>query len=170
MTSNFKLLIFIILSTSSIDSLADCSKEDHYCRQTNIGILEQQTKAMSDDGYSHLTLDKVEIYKSNTSYISFFYEDLGYIKSGKYYITKTVISTIPRTPCHHNEFQGFCSVSVVLDFSGDKPIISNEFISDSGQEDIDWVSWGKANSIIVFTDGSKFKYANGRVERVVDKK
>ena len=159
--------MFMILP---FESIADCSDEDHYCRRTNLGVLRHQTKAMSGDGYSHITLDDVEIYKSKSSYITFLYDDLGYMKNGKYFITKTVISSVPWTPCHHLEFRGHCIVNAVLDFSGDKLIISNDFISDTGQDNVDWVSWGKANSIIVFTDGSKFKYANGRVERVIDKK
>ncbi len=167
MIRKYKWLVFSMLP---FWCLAGCNKEDHYCRLTNLGVLKSTTKAMSSDGYSHLTLNNVGIYKSSAGYISLIYDDMGFMKNKKYYITKTIIETIPKIPCHHKEFKGFCIVSVVLDFSGDKLIISNEFISDTGQDNVDWVSWGKANSIIVFTDGSKFKYENGRVERVVNQK
>lgn len=161
------LIICLFLSFSANSS---CKSEVDVCYYTKFGNLEQQDLTISNEEYSHITLNGVEIYKTKTDYISFLYEDLGFMKNDKYYVTKTVISSIPKTLCQHNDFRGHCTVSVVLDFSEGKPIISNEFIPDSGQSNIDWVSWGKANSIIVFTDGSKFKYENGRVERIVDKK
>ncbi|MFC3188831.1 hypothetical protein ACFOJF_01545 [Pseudocitrobacter faecalis] len=80
-------------------------------------------------------------------------------------MTKTVITFTSLDSCAGKDYN-YCSVSLVLDFSGDKPVISNGFTPDSGNSVIDWVSWGKANSIIMFEDLSRFKYANGHVERV----
>ncbi|HBC2003419.1 TPA: hypothetical protein M5M69_005036 [Citrobacter freundii] len=100
--------------------------------------------------------------------MSFIDDDMVFFKNNKYFTTKTIITYTLNERCLDRiEYQGFCSISVVLDFSGDKPVISNGFIPDSGNSVIDWVSWGKANAIIVFEDESKFKYMNGRVERVV---
>jgi hypothetical protein len=93
---------------------------------------------------------------------------MGFFKNNKYFTTKTVITYTLNERCLDKlEYKGFCSISVVLDFSGDKPVISNSFIPDSGNSVIDWVSWEKANAIIVFEDESKFKYMNGLVERIV---
>lgn len=158
---------FFILLTFPTICIADCTRESSSCYPTRLGFLEQQSRAESSDDYSHLTLNGVEIYKTKTSYMVFTSDDDGFFKNKKYFTTKTIFSFIPDEPCRHKEYYGYCHVSVVLDFSGDKPVFSNEFISDSGNSVIDWVSWGKANAIIVFEDESKFKYMNGHVERVI---
>ncbi|EBL5546219.1 hypothetical protein [Salmonella enterica] len=158
---------FFILLTFPTICLADCIREANSCSSTRLGLLEQQSGAESSDGYSHLTLNGVEMYKTKTDLLAFNFDDDGVFKNKKYFTTKTIFTFIPAEPCRHKEYYGYCRVSVVLDFSGDKPVISNEFISDSGSSVIDWVSWGKANAIIVFEDGSKFKYMNGHVERVI---
>ncbi|EDV9995361.1 hypothetical protein QE85_004534 [Salmonella enterica subsp. enterica] len=157
----FMLLIFPTIC------FADCAREVTSCYLTKLGLLEQRSKEEARDGYSHLILNGVEIYKTKTPFMAFISDDEGVFKNKKYITTKTIFSFIPAEPCRHKEYYGYCRVSVVLDFSGDKPVISNEFISDSGSSVIDWVSWGKANTIIVFEDGSKFKYMNGHVERVI---
>ncbi|EDX3117334.1 hypothetical protein B6O77_004544 [Salmonella enterica subsp. enterica serovar Mississippi] len=160
----FMLLIFPAMC------IADCTREAGSCYPTRLGFLEQQSRAESSDGYSHLTLNGVEIYRAKTDLMTFIYEDEVIFKSKDYLTTKTIFSFIPDEPCRHKEYYGYCSVSAVLDFSGDKPVISNGFTPDSGNSVIDWVSWGKANAIIVFQDESKFKYEKGRVERVLSEK
>ena len=167
--SSFTNYIFTLLILPSM-CIADCNLTANVCYPTRPGFLEQQSRAESRDSYSHLTLNGVEIYKSKTNLMTFIYEDAGIFKDEKYLTTKTIFSFIPDEPCRHKEYYGYCSVSVVLDFSGDKPVISNGFTPDSGNSVIDWVSWGKANAIIVFQDESKFKYEKGRVERVSNAK
>ena len=157
----FALLVFPIICA------ADCTLKANSCYPTRLGFLEQQPRSESNDDYSHLTLNGVEIYKARTSLITFFYDDVGIFKNNKYLVTKTIFTYTSDDPCSIKDYPGYCSVSVFLDFSGDKPVISNGFISDSGNSFIDWVSWGKANAIIVFEDESKFKYMNGHVERVI---
>ncbi|EIZ4351318.1 hypothetical protein ABG138_004419 [Salmonella bongori] len=158
---------FFILLTFPTICLADCIREANSCYSTRLGLLERLSGAETSDGYSRLTLNGVEIYKKKADLITFTSDDDGFFKNKKYLTTKTIFSFTPDEPCRHKEYYGYCRVSVVLDFSGDKPIFSNEFISDSGSSVIDWISWGKANAIIVFEDGSKFKYMNGHVERVI---
>jgi len=147
-------------------SMADCSPTTTRCYHTKLGELKKITRAHSGDDYSYLTLNGVEIYKAKTDYMTFVYDDAGFFKNKKYLITKTIAEFTSNVPCTYKEYYGYCSESVVLDFSGDKPVISNAFIPDSGNSLIDWVSWGQKNAIIVFEDGSKFKYMNGHVERV----
>lgn len=165
-------LILSLLTLPAI-SIADCNPDSSFCYYTKFGILDQITKSTSGDGYSYLTLNGVNIYKAKTNYISFMDDDMinnhmGFFKNNKYFTTKTVITYTLNERCLDKlEYKGFCSISVVLDFSGDKPVISNNFIPDSGNSVIDWVSWGKENAIIVFEDESKFKYMNGLVERIV---
>ncbi|EGS1131662.1 hypothetical protein CFSAN000509_004124 [Salmonella bongori CFSAN000509] len=149
-------------------SMADCNNDSSFCYHTKFGTLNQITRSKSGDDYSYLTLNGVNIYKAKTDYMSFIDDDMGFFKNNKYFTTKTVITYTLNERCLDKiEYQGFCSISIVLDFSGDKPIISNGFIPDAGNSVIDWVSWGKANAIIVFEDGSRFKYMNGHVERVI---
>ncbi|EPS4688474.1 TPA: hypothetical protein LC381_004826 [Salmonella enterica subsp. enterica serovar Wyldegreen] len=160
-------IFFALLITPTV-SMADCNTDSSFCYHTKLGILDQITRSKSGDDYSYLTLNGVNIYKAKTDYMSFIDDDMGFFKNNKYFTTKTVITYTLNERCLDKiEYQGFCSISVVLDFSGDKPIISNGFIPNSGNSVIDWVSWGKANAIIVFEDGSKFKYMNGHVERVI---
>ncbi|EBB0697996.1 hypothetical protein CHL39_23005, partial [Salmonella enterica] len=122
----FMLLIFPTIC------FADCAREVTSCYLTKLGLLEQRSKEEARDGYSHLTLNGVEIYKTKTPFMAFISDDEGVFKNKKYITTKTIFSFIPAEPCRHKEYYGYCRVSVVLDFSGDKPVISNEFISDSG--------------------------------------
>ena len=160
MTKYFAPILSLLIFSST--SMADCNSNLSYCYHTKFG-----------DGYSYLTLNGANIYKAKTDYMSFMDDDMldddmGFFKNNKYFTTKTVITYTLNERCLDRiDYQGFCSISVVLDFSGDKPVISNGFTPDSGNSVIDWVSWGKANAIIVFEDESKFKYMNGRVERVV---
>src|SRR5690606_474612 len=121
--------------------IADCNREADSCYPTRLGFLEQQSKAESGDDYSHLTLDGVEIYKAKTPYFSFLFDDAGVLKDNKYLVTKTIFSFISNETCKQREYVGYCRVSLVLDFSGDKPVISNGFTPDSGNSVIDWVSW-----------------------------
>ncbi|ECH6937048.1 TPA: hypothetical protein P5L69_004486, partial [Salmonella enterica subsp. enterica serovar Concord] len=122
----FMLLIFPTIC------FADCAREVTSCYLTKLGLLEQRSKEEARDGYSHLALNGVEIYKTKTPFMAFISDDEGVFKNKKYITTKTIFSFIPAEPCRHKEYYGYCRVSVVLDFSGDKPVISNEFISDSG--------------------------------------
>ena len=159
------IFTFIIFPATSI---ASCNLAADSSYPTRLGCLEQQSETESNDGYAHLTLNGVEIYKAKTDLMTFIYDDYGVFNNKKYLVTKTIFTFTSFEPCIDRKYAGFCSVSVVLDFSGDKPVISNGFTPDSGNSVIDWVSWGKANAIIVFQDESKFKYEKGRVERVLN--
>ena len=150
--------------------MANCTLQANTRYPTRLGFLEQQSGTESDDGYAHLTLNGVEIYKAKTDLMTFIYDDYGVFDNKQYVVTKTIFTFTSFDPCSDREYAGFCSVSVVLDFSGDKPVISNGFTPDSGNSVIDWVSWGKANAIIVFQDESKFKYEKGHVEHVLSGK
>jgi hypothetical protein len=94
-------------------------------------------------------LNGVEIYKAKASYINFIDDDVGFFKKNKYIMTKTVITYTSDEPCN-GKYYDYCSISLVLDFSGDSPVISNGFTPDSDNSVIDWVSWGKGNAIIFF--------------------
>ncbi|CAD5351273.1 TPA: hypothetical protein MNC29_003666 [Citrobacter freundii] len=171
MTKYFAPILSLLIFSST--SMADCNSNSLFCYYTKFGILDQITRSTSGDDYSYLTLNGVNIYKAKTDYMSFMDDDMldddmVFFKNNKYFTTKTVITYTLNERCLDRiDYQGFCSISVVLDFSGDKPVISNGFTPDSGNSVIDWVSWGKANAIIVFEDESKFKYMNGHVERIV---
>jgi len=149
--------------------MAGCGSNSSFCYYTKLGVLDQITRHASNSDYSYLTLNGVKIYNAKTDYMSFDSQS-GYFKNKKHIITKAVITFTLNEPCTYREYYGHCSVSVVLDFSGDKPVISNGFTPDSGNSVIDWVSWGKANAIIVFQDESKFKYEKGHVEHVLSGK
>ena len=161
-----KVLLTLLLLPAI--SVADCEPVPPRCYHTKLGDLEQISRAHSGDDYSYLTLNGAEIYKAKTDYMTFFYDDAGFFKNKKYLVTKTIASYTLNEFCTNKEYYGgHCSQSIFLDLSGDKPVISNAFIPDSGNSLIDWVSWGQKNAIIVFEDGSKFKYMNGHVERVI---
>lgn len=164
MNIGFVILLFL-LATPAV-SMANCITES-FCHHTKFGVLDQITQATSGDGYSHLMLNGVEIYKAKASYINFIDDDVGFFKKNKYIMTKTVITYTSDEPCK-GKYYDYCSISLVLDFSGDSPVISNGFTPDSDNSVIDWVSWGKGNAIIFFEDLSKFKYSNGHVERVTN--
>lgn len=61
----FALLMFPVIC------IADCTLEANSCSPPLLGFLEQQSKAESNDDYSHLTPNGVEIYKARTSLITF---------------------------------------------------------------------------------------------------
>ncbi|WP_407732380.1 hypothetical protein ACJJVG_07330 [Pseudocitrobacter faecalis] len=161
---NIGFAILLILLTTPAISIANCITES-FCHSTKFGVLDQITQATSGDDYSRLMLNGVEFYKAKTSYINFIDNEAGFFKKNKYIMTKTVITYTSDEPCK-GKYYDYCSISLVLDFSGDIPIISNGFTPDSDNSVIDWVSWGEGNAIIVFEDLSKFKYSNGRVKRV----
>ncbi|HHW9082593.1 TPA: hypothetical protein ACU3A1_004695, partial [Salmonella enterica] len=106
----FMLLIFPTIC------FADCAREVTSCYLTKLGLLEQRSKEEARDGYSHLTLNGVEIYKTKTPFMAFISDDEGVFKNKKYITTKTIFSFIPAEPCRHKEYYGYCRVSVVLDF------------------------------------------------------
>ncbi|WP_237729584.1 hypothetical protein [Lelliottia amnigena] len=57
----------------------------------------------------------------------------------------------------------------IFDFSGKDIVISNEFYPrEVWNINLDWVSWGKKNSVIAFEDDSRFRYENGRVTMIDD--
>lgn len=158
-------LIFIILVTYSTSSIAECNPGSTTCEKTILGPLEQKDRVDAGDGYSHLFLNGREIYKAKTSYMVIDNGD-GIFKNKKYLITKATISYVSDNACYSNKVVAHCSMKVVLDLTSGKPVISNEFYADYGPSRITWVSWGKANSIIVIDDYLRFKYANGHVEQV----
>ncbi|EGY1704803.1 hypothetical protein ABG419_004521, partial [Salmonella enterica subsp. enterica] len=81
---------FFILLTFPTICLADCIREANSCSSTRLGLLEQQSGAESSDGYSHLTLNGVEIYKTKTDLLAFNFDDDGVFKNKKYFTTKTI--------------------------------------------------------------------------------
>lgn len=162
---NFITITLFAILTFPIFCEAGCKHEENSCLLTNLGLLELQ-QSTSGDEYSYLILNGREIFKTKTAYMVFNDDSMGYFKNKDYVTIKFIISYVSLEPCKNKEYYGYCNKSVVIDFSGNKPVLSNSFISDSGNSVIDWVSWGKKNAIILFEDGSKFKYENNHVERI----
>ncbi|MEW7311509.1 hypothetical protein AB1E22_02035 [Buttiauxella gaviniae] len=162
---SLSLLLFLVNPTMSF---ADCHPATSDCINTTLGPLEQRTRYHSDDGYSHLTLNGKEIYKAKDDYIVIDTENADYIvKEKKYLISKATISYVSDDPCYPDKPGSRCAMNVILDLTSGKPLISNWFSSGhAGGSQITWVSWGKANSIIVIDNELRFKYSNGHVERV----
>ena len=158
----------ILLFLYPIVGITDCIPNSLRCMNTALGLLEQKTKHDSGDEYSYLTLNGNEIYKAKTSYMVIDTGDSdGIFKGKEYLITKATISYISDDPCYADKPISHCDMNVILDLTSGNPVLSNEFFSDSGGGSrITWVSWGKANSIIVIDDELRFKYSNGHVERV----
>ncbi|ECY7447310.1 hypothetical protein ABG419_004520, partial [Salmonella enterica subsp. enterica] len=80
----FMLLIFPTIC------FADCAREVTSCYLTKLGLLEQRSKEEARDGYSHLILNGVEIYKTKTPFMAFISDDEGVFKNKKYITTKTI--------------------------------------------------------------------------------
>ena len=160
-----KVILFASLGFHGF-CVAGCKYEESSCYLTNLGLFEQKEKMISGDEYSHLMLNGKEIFKTKSAYMVLNDDNMGYFKNKQYVTIKLIISFVSFEPCLHNEYYGYCNKNIIADFSDKKPVFSNIFISDSGNSVINWVSWGKKNAIIVFEDGSRFKYENGRVERI----
>lgn len=150
-------------------SLAECNPIATLCKNTTLGLLNQVEMVNSGDESSHLLLNGKEIYKAKTSYMVVS-NDEGIFKNKKYLITKATISYVSENPCFPEKPASRCGINVVLDLTSRKPVISNNFFSENGESQITWVSWGKANSIIVIDDELRFKYANGHIERITKDK
>ncbi|BCG10459.1 hypothetical protein [Buttiauxella agrestis] len=150
-------------------SLAECNPIATLCKNTTLGLLNQVEMVNSGDESSHLLLNGKEIYKAKTSYMVVS-NDEGIFKNKKYLITKATISYVSKDPCFPEKPASRCGINMVLDLTSGKPVISNAFFSENGESQITWVSWGKANSIIVIDDELRFKYANGHVERITKDK
>ncbi len=147
--------------------IAACIPDSSQCMNTTLGLLEQKTNYDSGDGYSYLTLNCKEIYKEKADYMVVSMEHADYLLKGKeYLISRTTISYVSEDPCFPDKPGAPCSINVILDLTSGKPVLSNKFFSETIPSLIAWVSWGKANAIIVTDDGLKFKYSNGHVERV----
>lgn len=166
-TSINLLILFLIIPAIG---LADCPREDNSrCVNTILGPLIRIPRSHSGDGYSHLTINNQDIYKAKTSYFVMAEYDIIQ-KDKKYFVNKGVISYTSDDPCFPEKPASRCGINVVLDLTSGKPVISNTFFSENGESQITWVSWGKANSIIVIDDELRFKYANGHVERITKDK
>lgn len=165
---NKHLLIIFPFLFYPIIGIADCTSNSLRCMNTTLGLLKQKIRSESDDGYSHLTLNGKEIYKAKDDYIVIDTENADYIvKEKKYLISKATISYISDDPCYPDKPGSRCAMNVILDLTSGKPLISNWFSSGhAGGSQITWVSWGKANSIIVIDNELRFKYSNGHVEQV----
>ncbi|RJT17425.1 hypothetical protein [Buttiauxella izardii] len=164
------LPIMLFLFFYSGVSEANCTHRTLRCINTSLGLLEQKTLSESNDGYSHLSLNGKEIYKAKASYIVVGYDEDGIFKDKKYYLTKATVSYTSDDPCYPDKPGAHCGMNAILDLTSGRPIISNGFFSEFGESKITWVSWGKANSIIVIDDELRFKYSNGHVERVTNAK
>ena len=165
---NNKTLSTLLFLVIPIMSFADCRSATSDCDSTTLGIIELVSRVNSGDGYSHMTLNGKDIYKAKTSYMVLDTSNANYISQGKKrLITKATISYVSDDPCYADKPISHCDMNVILDLTSGNPVLSNEFFSDSGGGSrITWVSWGKANSIIVIDDELRFKYSNGHVERV----
>ncbi|MEW7311508.1 hypothetical protein AB1E22_02030 [Buttiauxella gaviniae] len=165
---NKKILSTLLFLALPAISFSDCRLANSDCEITTLGIIELTSKVNSGDGYSHITLNGKDIYKAKTSYMVLNTSNADYsLKEKKYLITKAIISYVSDAPCNPDKSTSYCSMNVILDLTSGKPVFSNEFFSESGGgSQITWVSWGKANSIIVIDNELRFKYSNGHIERV----
>ncbi|WP_330984738.1 MULTISPECIES: hypothetical protein [Enterobacterales] len=162
------LLVFFLLLAFTVKA-SECKKSSEECMNTILGPLDKITESEAKDGYSHLLLNGKEIYKANDDYIVIGNDD-GVFKNKKYLITKAIISYTSNDRCVPDTTGARCAMNVVLDLTSGKPVISNPFFSGWGDSTITWVSWGKANAIIVIDNNLRFKYANGHVEKVTKEK
>lgn len=167
--NKFSLIALPLFFLSTV-AYSECIKDSSRCVNTILGPLEQKTLSDSNDGYSHLSLNGKEIYKAKASYIVVGYDGDGIFKGKKYYLTKATLSYTSDDPCYPDKPGAHCGMNAILDLTSGRPIISNGFFSEFGESKITWVSWGKANSIIVIDDELRFKYSNGHVERVTNAK
>lgn len=165
---NKKILSMLLFLALPAISFSDCRLANSDCEITTLGIIELTSKVNSGDGYSHITLNGKDIYKAKTSYMVLNTSNADYsLKEKKYLISKATISYVSDDPCYPDKPGSRCAINVILDLTSGKPLISNWFSSGhAGGSQITWVSWGKANSIIVIDNELRFKYSNGNVERV----
>jgi len=170
-------ILLILISGISFFTMANSNLCDRYsfpCKKTPLGILLLESNNISG-GYSQITLNGVSIYKQKNadmlSYMDFFGDFELIERNEKYFVSKILISYSKKGACIADEGEVFnCNANMIIDLTGEKPIISNEFFSDTGDSYLSWVSWGKLNSVIVFEDDFKFKYSKGHVERVKNEK
>ncbi|WP_330986308.1 MULTISPECIES: hypothetical protein [Enterobacterales] len=165
---NILLGIFILIMAFTAKA-SECKVSPDDCKKTILGPLEQIIKVDAKDGFSHLLLNGQEIYKVSDDYIVIDNDD-GIFKNKMYLITKAIISYTTEEKCVPDTTGGHCAMNVVLDLTSGKPVISNPFFSGWSDSTITWVSWGKANAIIVIDNNLRFKYANGHVEKVTKEK
>ncbi len=138
----------IFLFTLYSAEATECKTTAIQCVNTILGPLDQTIEIESKDGYSHLTLNGKEIYKANAAYIVIGNDD-GIRKKNTYFITKATLSYTSKEKCIPDTTGGHCAMNLVLDLTSGKPVISNPFFSGWSDSTITWVSWGKANAIIV---------------------
>jgi len=169
---NFLLPTFLFLLTPFAMAENDhCNVDTSNCSKTPLGELILRPSYHLKSEYSHIILNDVSIYKAKTSYMTFYWDDELIKKNGKYLVTKAMISYSKDGACITDNDEIFnCEANILIDLTGDNPIISNEFYSETGDSYPSWISWGKLNSVIVFEDDSKFKYSKGHVERVKNEK
>lgn len=158
---------FILFLPVMVNAYEQCPKDlddPTSCEDTPLGMLLFVTSQDSRSDFSYIYLNKKEILKEKTAYISSPPVELDFDK--KYNTVKTIISYSRVDPLRSDD----SCTNRVMDFSGRDVIISNEFDSNIDCIDISWVSWGTKNSVITFKDGTKFKYENGHVTMIDDVK
>lgn len=157
------IIMFFILSISMFTYAYDtCDFDDYYCTNTTLGKMDKIKSSKSKDGYSHIFLNGKELFKAKTR----FFSDVpnGWTLDFNNKVSKTIVFFDRDEPIKTEDGQYKRRAYVLLDFSSNSgAVISKEFFPGTDFADIKWVSWGKESSVIIFNDGSKFKYSNGSV-------
>ena len=164
-----KLIFCCLLLVSNVSyAYEKCPEELTTCDMTVLGKLEYIWGQNTKDKKSRLLLNGKEIFKNDSSQIGWvqegwFFSDNGEMGS----MTKFVIYYNLNKPREINKDLYLYRAYRVLDFSGKNVVISNEFYPrEVWNIDLDWVSWGKKNAVIVFEDGSRFRYEKGQVTMI----
>lgn len=156
------LLLFPCMALAEGGTCVESS--DLECINSLLGNIIIKSNSSTDMGFSSLTLNGEVLFRvrSDEMMTSNGQDEIDdAIKTNGQYLTrKTIIKYWESEPCH-------CEKFFMLDLSGKKPVISNEFF-DSASSYIDWVSWGDKRSVISLA-GKKYRYENGKVTPVEDK-
>lgn len=169
----FLRIIFtcLLLASGASHAFEKCTQRQN-CDNTRLGKLELISSSELDE-YAYILLNGVEIYQVKASSIVNVVTATadGWISDKKNLRIKMLITYSYTAPKKINDNRYQYNAYVLLDFSGEKVVVSNEFYPPADYDaPLKWVSWGKKNSVIAFNDGSRFRYENGQVVMIDDGK
>ncbi|MFV0549692.1 MAG: hypothetical protein ACK5M5_13360 [Limnobaculum xujianqingii] len=165
------MILSLALASTMSYAFEKCTQLQH-CDNTALGKLEYVSGKSQSDKQSRILLNGNEIFKNDSGKID---SDLdGWILNSKNLVSKTIVFYDFNTPQYiktdpkYGDMYRYRAYRL-FDFSGKEVVISNEFYPPADYDaSLDWVSWGKKNSVIGFHDGSRFKYENGHVSMIDD--
>jgi len=123
----FHLMILLLSSPLTVAYGACCDIYSFPCKETSLGIVLLESNKDLNDEYSYITLNGEGIYKIKTSRIRFNWDcELSKV-NGKYIGAKAIISYSKKGGCITEYGEPFdCDANIIIDFTGKKPVISNE--------------------------------------------